>query len=280
MEFLKKHFAFVIWLAGLATASLCNVSFWLMLLGSIVYGLLLMLLRFYKTAFWIGYLLQGVLKKPAAAFDCYEFAYRHGGRAKAPMLAYGMQLMEKGAYSQALEVMECAAALPEQNPAVRKIAQQNLALACDKARDPKRAALIMEQLLAEDAFFTCDFYTTLGYYYIEMGEYAKAKEITERALQQDENFAAAYDNLGLIAYHTQDIEGAEKCFHKALSLYAHMISSQYYLGLIAEQKGDKKEAAKCYAAAHAGDITGLNTVTREMVDEKHRQYIGLDTAMP
>ena len=61
-------------------------------------------------------------------------------------------------------------------------------------------------------------------------------------------------------------------FRKALDLKPDMADSKYYLGRIAEIKGDSEMAAAFYHAAARSLITGMNTVSREEVDKKSQAY--------
>lgn len=272
MDFIKKHCLLLIWIAGLVACSVLHVSFLYTFLGSLAYLILILLFRIKKTAYYLGYITQGILKNPDKAFSMYEWAYDKGGRSGAPMIAYGMLLLAKCQYDKALTVFQDVLMIENLNANFLKVARQDLAIAYEKTGDVQTAIDTMELMLQDYEFFSNDFYVNLGYFYIEAKEYDKAREITERALKEDEGFGPAYDNLALIAYETGDLEEAEELFKKALDLRDTMVSSKYYLGLIAEKNGDTDAAATYFAAAHAGKITGMHTITREMVDEKYEQY--------
>ena len=72
----------------------------------------------------------------------------------------------------------------------------------------------------------------------------------------------------------KSMEEAEKYFIKALDLKDTMVDSKYHLGLIYENWGKLEAAAEYFAAAHQSAINGMNTVTREAVDEKFYEYWG------
>lgn len=272
MAFVKKNYLLLIWIAGLVVCSVMHISFLYTFLGSLAYLILILLLRFKKSVYYLGYIVQGIGKNPELAFKMYSYAYDKGGRTGAPMIAYGMLLLSKSQYDKALTVFQDVLMIENLNPNFLKVARQDLAIAYEKTGDVQTAIDTMELMLQDYEFFSNDFFANLGFFYIEAKEYDKAREITERALKDDEGFGPAYDNLGLIAYETGDLEEAEELFKKALDLRDTMVSSKYYLGLIAEKNGDIDTAATYFAAAHAGKITGMHTITREMVDEKYQQY--------
>lgn len=274
MAFLKKHGFLVVWAVGVLVCSLGKVPIWGIVLGSAAYGVLVLLLRFSRSLFWIGYFFQGVLNRPEVAFRLYAFAYRHGGRVGPPMIAYAMLLMQKTRYEEALALLEEVQNLPNLDPPTRKICRQNLAIACEKTGDVGGAIAVMEQMRQDYEYFRSDFYLTLAYFYIEAGEYDTAEQINGLARTEGEDCGAFYDNQALIAYKTGDLERAEALFRKALELDAAMISPRYYLGRIAEEKGDHDTAARYFLAVHNAGITGLNTVSREEAEEKYLQYFG------
>lgn len=268
----KKHILPAVWIGGLVIASACQVSLSGMALGSAAFALLLLLLQFPKSVFWLGYLLHGVWNRREAALRLYRYADSHGGKAGPPMIAYAMLLMEQSQYPQALTVLQAVQELDGLSPALRKISRQNLALAWEKTGDVSRAIEIMEKMRCDFETFSGDFYATLAYFYIEAGAYAQAEAYNELALSEDENCGAVYDNRALIAYKTGNPEQAAELFRKALALDGSMLSPQYYLGLIAEQAGDPETAARCFQALHAAPVTGLNTISRSQIEEKYRQY--------
>lgn len=272
MEFVKKHPFLILWIAAVIACIFFKVPFGFVALGTLVYILLILLIQLPKTMFFLGYLMQGPGKKPDLAMKMYQYAYDHGARVGAPMIAYGMLLLTNFRYAEGLTVLQDVLMVPNLNPNFLKVTRQDLAIAYYKNDELDKAISTMELMLEEYEYFSGDFYTTLGYFYILAKDYDKATEINEKALSDDPSFGPAYDNLGLIAYEKEDLEEAEELFKKALDLRDTMVSSKYYLGLIAEKRGDSDEASTYFAAAHAGKITGLNTITPEEINEKYKEY--------
>ena len=120
----------------------------------------------------------------------------------------------------------------------------------------------LEQMQIDYDFFSMEFYTTLGYFYIEAGEYDKALDITHKALMEDESYGPAYDNLAQVEFRRGNYEEAEELFLRALDMKDTMADSKYYLGMIHEMQGDLEGARIFFTSAHNSRITGLNTVTR------------------
>ena len=273
MDFIKRHYFFTLWVIAVVASIFLKIPFSYVLLGSIVYLLLVLLIRLPSTVCWIGYILQARMGKKETALKMYEFGYKHGARPAAPMITYGMQLLNNGRYKEGLDVLEEVVTEPKLNATFLKIARQDLAIAYWCNDDLDTAISTLEKMREDYDFLSTDFYTTLAYFYIEKGDHVTAEEINNEALNLDESCGPAYDNLAQIRYREGDLAESEELFLKALDLKDTMASSKFYLGLIAEQKGDVESARMYFTAAHESKITGINTVTREEVDAKYQEYL-------
>lgn len=272
MNVVKKHPFLIVYLILVVIGAVARLPFGVILLLSLAYGALYVLLHLPKSAGWLGYLLQGFLKKEDAAFSLYTFCYEKGGRPQAPLIAYAMQLLQRCEYEKGLRVIQDVITLPSISPTLLKIARQDMAIAYWKNGDLESAIGTLEQMLEDYQIFSTEFYTTLGQFYIEAGRYEEAGKTAEEALKEDASCGAAYDNLGLIEYKKGNRAEAKELFEKALELKETMISSKYYLGCIYEEEGDTAKAKSYFSAAHTGKITGIHTVSREMVNEKYERY--------
>ena len=173
-----------------------------------------------------------------------------------------------------IDLFEKVLARDKVNPMLVKYAEQDLAIAYWKMGQLEKGIEVMEKMIEKYEYFTPDFYTTLGYFYIEAGDYEKAQECTDKALVLSEAHGPAFDNLGQIAFRQGQYEEAEKYFSRALDMKDTMVDSKYHLGLIYEHWGNLEAAAEYFAAAHQSTITGMNTITREQVDAKYNEYWG------
>lgn len=272
MSFFKNHPHIIILLVGTIIALICKVSFSYILLGYLAYAIFFYFVNLPVALGWTGYVMQFVLHKPRLAFPIYRFALKHKARCSSPLIAYGLHLLEDCQYPEALRTFEYVITLPKINPTMLKFARQDLAIAYWKNGDLATGISTLEQMQKDYDIFNLEFYTTLGYFYIEAGEYDKATDISNQALLEDESYGPAYDNLAQIQYRQGNLEEAESLFLKALELRDTMVDSKFYLGLIHEKQGDAEGARTFFTAAHNSKITGLNTVTREQVDAKYEQY--------
>ncbi|MBQ7058152.1 MAG: tetratricopeptide repeat protein [Firmicutes bacterium] len=273
MDFLKKHPFLVIYIVLMIGAVVFKIGGGWILLGSLGYLLLVALIRLPNTCARIGYFAQGVMKKKELAFHFYEFAFRHGSTAAAPKVAYAMQLMEKCRYEESKQALEDVLVMKDLQPTLLKIVRQDLAIAYWNCGELEKAIDTLENMKEDYDLLSAEYYTTLGYFYIEAKDYDKAAEATEEALKLDEGNGGAYDNLALIEYEQGHMEEAKELFHKALEMKESLASSKYYLGLIYEAEGDIETARTYFSGAYNSRITGMNTVSREQVDAKYNEYL-------
>lgn len=272
MSFIKKHPHFCVLALATAVAVYLAAPFHYVLLGYLVYALFIYFANLPKCMGWTGYVFQFVFKRPKMAYPMYRYALNHKATCSSPLIAYGLHLLEDCHYDEALQTLQYVVTLPDVNPTMLKFARQDLAIAYWKCGDLTTGIATLEQMLKDYEIFNTEFYTTLGYFYIEAGEYDKALDVTQQALIEDEACGPAYDNLAQIEYRRGNYEEAEELFLKALDLRDTMADSKYYLGLIREKQGDAESARTFFTAAHNSKITGLNTVTREQVDAKYNEY--------
>lgn len=272
MSFIKNHPHFVILVVATIVAIICKVSFPYLLLGYLAYALFMYFVRLPISIGWTGYVFQFIFRNQKLAIPLYRYALAHNASCSSPIIAYGLYLLEECHYPEALHAFQHVVTLPKVNPTMLKFARQDLAIAYWKNGDLPTAISTLEQMQKDYEFFNLEFYTTLGYFYIEAGEYDKATDLSNQALIEDESHGPAYDNLAQIQYRLGNYDEAEALFLKALDLRDTMADSKYYLGLIYEKAGDTDAARAYFTAAHNSRITGLNTVTREQVDAKYEQY--------
>lgn len=267
----KKRSPFILWILGLFACSMLGVPVWGMVLGSMIYALLMMLLHYRLCVLWYGYFLHAIRKKPETALKLYDFGYRRGARAGVPMLAYAMRLMEHCRYEEALAVLREVQHRTDLNHIMRLLSRQDLALAMEKTGDVQGAIEEMEKIRQEYESLGSNFYSNLAYFYIQAGAYEKAEEINEKA-GEEEKSGAYYDNLALIAYHRADYARAEALFEKALEADGAMVSPKYYLGILAELRGDTEAAADWFGSAMETGVTGLSTISPQQLEGKCAQY--------
>jgi arylsulfatase A-like enzyme/Tfp pilus assembly protein PilF len=83
--------------------------------------------------------------------------------------------------------------------------------------------------------------------YLELGKLADAERCYRWALANEES-AAAYNGLGLIAIQRQDTATARTHFERAVALDPDLVEAQLNLGLIYKMAGDIPRARACFEA--------------------------------
>ncbi len=272
MNFIQKHPYLMITAVLLILCIVLKLPFGWCVLIFLAYGIVCYVTHLGTAVGWTAYLLDGFLRKPKFVGKLYKYAADHDTKCMHALVAYGFDLLKNGSYEESRATFEKIIADPKVIPLLRKYAEQNLAIACWKCGDLDKALSIMADMEAKYQYFSADFFTTFAYFYVEAGDYDKAEEYTNKALKLDESCGPAYDNFGQIAYRQGDLETAEKYFRRALDLKDTMVDSKYHLGLIYAAWENYPAAAEFFDMARKSSITGMNTVSREMVEEQFEKY--------
>ena len=273
MEFVKKHPYLMLFAVILVACILLRVPFGVILLICLGYGVLVYILNIGSAVGWTAYLLDGFLKHPRFVQPMYRFAVNHNTNCAHAQVTYAMDLLRSGSYREARDLFLDVIGNENANALVKKYAENDLGIAYWKCGELDKAIDLMKSMEARYEYFSADFYTTFGYYYIEAGDFEKARECTEKSLKLDPAHGPAYDNLGQIAYREGNLEDAEMHFRHAMELKDTMVDSKYHLGLIYEAWGEYELAAEYFQLAHKCDITAINTLSREQVDAKYEEYL-------
>ena len=273
MNFLKKHWIFVIWLVLIILLIILKKPFWWGLVLTLLLLLCSLLIHLPNTLGWAGYFLKTTFHKEDASFSVLEKAHKKGMTSAAPRILYGMDLLKKSRFEEAKTEFEDVVTIPKLSPVLLKIARQDLGIAYYKCGDLDRALATYLVMAKDYDILSADFYTTLSYFYIMKNDLKKAEEVDQKALGQDESFAGAFDNMGQIRYQQGRLDEAMEYYQRAVQVKDDMPSSYYYMGLIAEKQGKTEDARQYFTAAHNAPLTGLNTVTRSQVDEKYQEYL-------
>ncbi len=83
--------------------------------------------------------------------------------------------------------------------------------------------------------------------YLETGRVADAQHVFELILSVEE-YAPAFNGLGLIAIQKRDFASAQRHFERAVQLNPDLVESQLNLGLIYKMQGDRVRARACFEA--------------------------------
>jgi len=190
-------------------------------------------------------------------------------KTKSPVahLNYAILLARDGDGGNAYAVLEKALAL---KPKI--ITEKNIRLTMGISRwvmrDIDGAVKILEDMRERYEYVNAHVLTSLSYMYFLRNDMDNALILTEKAIEDSPDYAAAWDNLGQIKYAANDTAAAKDAFLKALEFKAELADSNFYLGVIAEAENDNERALEYYEKALTCNITALNTITREQIERQ------------
>jgi tetratricopeptide (TPR) repeat protein len=201
------------------------------------------------------------------------FAQSFKYKTKNPVtyLNYAVMVLHEDDAAKALEYAQKGLDL---KPEI--MAEKNLRLTVGSAYwklgEIDKAIENLERMLTDFDYVNVHVLTTLGYLYFVRGDLAKAREITEKAIEDTPDSGPAWDNMGQIYLKEDNLDKAEEAFEKALEIRSSLVDSLYFMGIIKERKGDKEGAREYYLRAKDSKITSLNTVSKEEVLAKYNEY--------
>lgn len=215
------------------------------------------------------YFVSGKVQK---AFKYYEKAIAKKTKNVSALYAYGTEILKEGGREdEALSHLERARKI---NAKVNM--DKNIRLAISSCYwvkgDIDRAINTLESLKSDYNYVNAHVYTTLGYFYILKEDFEKAMEYSKKAIEDNGEHAAAWDNVGQIYFRQDNFEDAKAAFFRALKYRENMVDSLYYLGIIYEREGDYDKAFEYFSKASKCNVSALNTVTKEQIMEKYRKY--------
>lgn len=201
------------------------------------------------------------------AYVYYEKAIRKNTRNIMALYNWALRLLQNGSAREALSHFQKALRL-NTNIMMDKSIRLAISSCCWVTGDIDGGIEILERMIREYDYINAHVYTTLGYLYFLKDDFENAEKYSLKAVEDNPEHAAAWDNLGQICFKKGDIDKAEEHFKKALEYKDTMVDSQYYLGLIYENKADYKKAEQYYKKASECPISSLNTVSKEQIDER------------
>lgn len=232
-----------------------------------------------------GLILHAFFYKPDKALPFYQAAHRLGSKGTQMLSAYGLVMLRNGNPQKAKELFEEAAA-NNRSAFYARTLEANLAICEWKLGNPQLAYekyLALYYASGEDRLTSFDQkdlesgininpdfaqqdFLTLGYLAHLVGKKEEALYFSRIALYKDDNYAAAYDNLGQIYFEDGDLETAKEHFEKAIALKPSLMDSHFYLSKIALAQNNKELAKQHYENAASQPINGLNTVSGKQLD--------------
>jgi len=131
-----------------------------------------------------------------------------------------------------------------------------------------KAIETLEQMRQDYEYVNENVLSTLAFMYFVKEDYDTAHDLTDKALAEAPEYAAAWDNRGQISLAQGDLTRAKEAFAKALAYKPTLVDSLYYMGVLHEQEGDMDAAKSYYKRAAEAPISALNTVTAAQITAK------------
>lgn len=199
------------------------------------------------------------------AMKLYAEAEKEGLKEMGALLTYSVLLIRAGKYQQARELLVKIQKYP-MNDDNRRQLMVNYASVAYKLGNIEKGIELLERMHQKAPSGMV--YQTLGYLYVEAGNYEKAVAFNHEAYEYDDEDAITLDNLGQAYYRLgNDKEKAKEYFEKALEIKPGQIDTLYFLAQYDIEAGDKEAAKAKLEKALEGRFSPLNYASRDKVEE-------------
>lgn len=208
------------------------------------------------------------LGKGDKAQEYYKKALEKKTRNTTAIYNYAAEILKNGNAEEALTLLQRAEKL---NTSV--MLEKNIILAKSSCYwvlgNIDKAIETLEHLKARFDYVNAHVYTTLGYFYFLKKDYETAMDYSKKALEDIPDHPSALDNIGQIYFAQEKYNEAKEAFEKALEQKPTLVDSLYYMGLISEKENNINKALEYLEKALNSNISSLNTVTKEEIEEKY-----------
>ena len=199
------------------------------------------------------------------AMKLYEEAVNEGLKEVGSLLAYSVLLIRSGKFQEARELLVKIQKYPMTEDNRRQLLV-NYASCAYKLGNIEKGIELLERIHQKAPSGMV--YQTLGYLYVEAGNYEKAISFNMEAYEYDDEDAITLDNLGQAYYRLgNEKEKAKEYFEKALEVKPGQIDTLYFLAQYDIEAGDKEAAKAKLEKAMEGRFSPLNFATREKVQD-------------
>lgn len=199
------------------------------------------------------------------AMQLYKEAYQEGLTDPRSLLSYSVLLIRNGDFKEARELLVKMQKYPMAE-AQRAQLLVNYASCVYKMGEIEKGIEILERQHQKQPSGMV--YQTLGYLYVEAGDFEKALAYNLEAYEYDDEDSITLDNLGQTYYRlAQDKEKAKPYFEKALEQKPGQIDTLYFLAQYDLEEGKKEAAREKLEKALEGRFSPLNYVSRETIEE-------------
>lgn len=197
------------------------------------------------------------------AMRLYKEAIDEGLQDVRNILTYTVLLIRAGRYQEARDLLVKIQKYPMTDDNRRQLFV-NYASCVYKMGELQKGIELLERQHAKQPSGLI--YETLGYLYVEAGDYEKALAFNAEAYEYDDEDSITLDNLAQTYYRLgNDKAKAKEYFDKAIEIKPTQIDTLYFLAQYDIEAGDRDAARKKLETAAKGRFSPLNYATREMV---------------
>lgn len=199
----------------------------------------------------------------AEAERLYEKAIEEGLNSARYLLAYSVMLIKKFDFEKAKKIILLAEKAPDLSNDQKRQIYINYAICLFKSGESDKAIKLLEK---EHRNRTSGLLQqTLGYFYVENGDFGKAYEFITEALDYDSEDAIVLDNMAQYYYRKPDPdkEKAKEYFEMALERRPKQIDTLYFLSLYDIENGDTEAAKAKIETALNGNFSPLNYAQKD-----------------
>lgn len=204
------------------------------------------------------------------AIKWYEKAYKTGRADTGTGVSLAYLMLKKGDIEKSEALFKKIYEAANTSEDFRNIIKSNIALIKWKKGKLDEAIEMMENLIA--SFKTTNIYGSLGFLYIEKGDYEKALEFNIEANEYNNSNSIILDNLGETYYWLERYDEAEETYKKLLEKGPKFPEPYYHYGLVLEKLNRKTEAYDLFKKADTFKINFLSTITKEQINKKLSEY--------
>lgn len=179
-------------------------------------------------------------------------------------LAYAVLLMRTGDYAKAREVLVKIQKCPMTEEQKRQL-YIDYAACVYRMGELDKAVELMERQHEKNPSGLI--YETLGYLYVEKGDFDKALAYNNEAYEYDDEDSVTLDNLAQTYYRLgNDKEKAKAFFDKAHALKPNQLDTLYFLAQYDMEAGDKEAAREKLETVMNGRFSPLNYASKEKAE--------------
>ncbi len=198
------------------------------------------------------------------AMKLYEECLKEGLTEAKPLLTYSVLLIRAGQFKEARELLVKMQKYPMSEDDRCQLFV-NYASCVYKMGELQKGVELLER--QHQKVQNGLIYETLGYLYVEAGDFEKALAYNMEAYDYDDEDPITLDNLGQTYYPLGKEQAAAKpYFEKALEMKPGQIDTLYFLAQYDLEAGDKAAAKTKLETALEGRFSPLNYATKEMVE--------------